>query len=58
MKSPKSKSMNVDLTAQSHELPKKKRKCGLFFWRDTEYRCLPYNLLGMAEIYGFSKKAF
>lgn len=50
--------MNVDLAAQSHELPKKKKKKGLFFWRDTEYSYLPYNLclLGTAEIYGFRKK--
>lgn len=35
MKSPKSKSMNVDLTAQSHELPKKKESA-VYFSGETQ----------------------
>lgn len=62
-RNPKSKRMHVDLAAQSLMKCQEKKKKGkkvLFFWIDTAYSYLPYNLclLGTAEIYGFSKKVF
>ena len=56
---PKSKGLSVDLATLSL-INWEKKKRFLFFWIDTEYDYLLYNLclLRVAEIYGFSKKMF
>ena len=56
---PKSKGLSVDLATLSLMNWEKKKRF-LFFWIDTEYDYLLYNLclLIVAEIYGFSKKMF
>ena len=56
---PTSKGLSVDLATLSLMNWEKKKRF-LFFWIDTEYDYLLYNLclLIVAEIYGFSKKMF
>ena len=56
---PKSKGLSVDLATLSLMNWEKKKRF-LFFWIDTEYDYLLYNLclLIVAEVYGFSKKMF